>query len=102
MADWSIYYRAETTSRLGPGAASPFGVHSVHSVAFMRRINPDGNLTSSCPECLNVVATGATEIVLDVAEHLHICNFLKLSDSVPPSYLTLTERVLMFLNVHNA
>jgi hypothetical protein len=72
------------------------------SVAFARRINPDGSQTSSCPRCQNVVASAAAEIILDAAEHLHICNLSKLSDSVLPGYLTLTERVLMFLKVHNA
>jgi len=74
----------------------------MNSVAFVRRINPDGSQTSSCPECLNIVATVSADLALEVAENLHICNFLRLSDSVPPGHLTLTERVLMFLKVHNA
>jgi hypothetical protein len=74
----------------------------MHSVAFIRRINPDGNQTLSCPKCLNVIATTTVEIVLEPAEHLHFCNFSKLSDSVIPGNMTLTERVLMFLEVHNS
>ena len=72
------------------------------SVAFVRRINPDSSQTSSCLECLNVVATAASEIVLEAAENLHVCNLSDLSDSVLPGYLTLTERVLVFLEGHNA
>jgi hypothetical protein len=74
----------------------------MHPVAFVCRISPDGTQTSSCPKCLNVVATTAVEIVLEAAEHLHICNFSELNDSVIPGFMTLTERVLMFLEVHNA
>ena len=72
------------------------------SVAFARRTNPDGSQTSSCPECFKVVATAGSEIILETVEHLHSCSFSKLSDSVIPGYLTITERVLMFLEAHNA
>jgi hypothetical protein len=72
------------------------------SVAFVRRINPDGSQTSSCPECQKAVATAAAEIVLEAAENLHNCNLSPLSDFALPGYLTFTERVLMFLEVHNA
>jgi hypothetical protein len=72
------------------------------SVAFVRRINPDGSQTSSCPECQKVVATAAAEMILEAAEKLHICGLTALSDFVLPGYLTLTERVLMFLEVRKA
>lgn len=71
------------------------------SVAFVRRINPDGSQTSSCPKCQKVVTAAAAEIVLEAAEHLHSCNLSELSDSMLPGYLTLTERVLVFLDGHN-
>jgi hypothetical protein len=70
------------------------------SVTFIRRINPDGSQTSFCEECENVVTTAANEIVLEAAENLHICNLSKLSDSMLPGYLTLAERVMLFLDVH--
>jgi hypothetical protein len=68
---------------------------------FVRRINPDGTQTSSCPKCFKEVATTAKEIILEAAEHLHFCNYSKVSDSVIPGYMTLTERVLMFLEMHS-
>jgi hypothetical protein len=74
----------------------------MHSVAFVRRINPDSSQTSSCPQCLKVVATAATEIVLDMAEHFHICNPCEPSDSAIRDCVTLTERVLTFLEAHRA
>lgn len=74
----------------------------MHSVAFMRRINPDGGQTSSCPQCHGVVTTAASEILLEAAENLHICTLSALSDSLLPGYLTLTERVLVFLEGHHA
>jgi hypothetical protein len=79
-----------------------FGVHSMHSVAFVRRINPDGSQTSSCPKCQNVITTAAAEIVLEAAEDLHICDLSALSDSLLSGYRTLTERVLMFLEGHSS
>jgi hypothetical protein len=69
-------------------------------VAFVRRPNPDGSQTSSCPKCQNVVTIATAEIIIEAAEHLHLCSPYDLSDSVLPGYLTLTERVLMFLDVH--
>ena len=69
----------------------------MHSVAFERRINPDGTQTSSCPRCQNIITTAAAERELAAAENLHTCSFAELSDAVLSSYLTLTQRVLMFL-----
>ena len=74
----------------------------MQSVVFVRRINPDGSQTSSCQGCLDVVATAVAERALKAAENLHVCNFSELSDSVLSGYMTLTERVLMFLKVHDA
>jgi hypothetical protein len=72
------------------------------SVAFVRRINPDGSQTSHCSQCLNVVAIAATEVVLDMAEYLHICNPVELGDAAARDCVTLTERVLTFLEGHSA
>jgi len=69
------------------------------SLAFVRRINPDGSQTSCCEHCENVVTTASAEIVIQAAETLHICNRSKLSDAMLPGYLTLTERVLAFLDL---
>lgn len=74
----------------------------MESVAFVRRINPDGNQASSCPKCQSVITTASAEIVLEAAEILHICDPSALGDSVLPGYLTLTERVLVFLEGHQA
>jgi hypothetical protein len=74
----------------------------MHSVAFVRQINPDGSQISLCPKCKTVVTTTAAEVVLEAAEHLHICNPSEFSDSLLPRYTTLTERVLMFLEGHFA
>src|ERR1700691_234958 len=75
-----ILARRDHISTLARFRLSLFGVHSMKSVAFVRRINPDGSQVSSCPQCMNVVAAGAAEIVLEAAEHLHICNFSDLND----------------------
>jgi hypothetical protein len=72
------------------------------SVAFVRRFNPDGSQISSCSKCQTVVATTAAEIVLEAAENLHICHLPEFVDSLLPPYITLTERVLMFLDARNA
>jgi hypothetical protein len=71
------------------------------SVAFVRRTNQDGTQTSSCSKCQNIVTTAAVERDLVAAENLHICYFPELSDSVLSSYLTLTQRVLIFLEGHS-
>ena len=68
------------------------------SLGFVRRINPDGSQTSCCENCQKVVTTVAAQTVLAAAENLHICDLSKLSDVVLPGYLTLTERVLVFLD----
>ncbi|HUB28974.1 MAG TPA: hypothetical protein VL967_04725 [Terracidiphilus sp.] len=70
-------------------------------VAFVRRINPDGSQTSHCSECLRLVATASTEVVLDVAEHLHICSPSD-GEGAARDCVTLTERVLTFLEGHSA
>jgi hypothetical protein len=74
----------------------------MHSVAFIRRSNPDGSQTTSCPKCLDVVATASAGLILEAAENLHICNPSALSDSVSTRNMTLIERVMMFLKVRNA
>jgi hypothetical protein len=73
----------------------------MRSVPFSRRISPDGTQTSSCPECYKEVATTASEIILEAAEHPHFCNCSKVSYSLIPGYMTLTERVLMFLEMRS-
>lgn len=72
------------------------------SDAFEHRSYPDGTRNSFCPKCRKKVAVGITESDLKVLEMHHICNFSGLSDSVIPGYVTLTERVLVFLEGHNA
>jgi hypothetical protein len=72
----------------------------VISVAFVRRINPDGSQTSCCQKCHSVVATTSAKMVLDAAENFHICHLSEFIDSLLPPYVTLTERVLMFLDGH--
>ena len=79
-----------------------FGVHSMHSVAFVRRINPDGSRTSSCPKCQSIITTATAETVLEAAEDLHICDLSALNDYLLSGYRTLTERVLMFLEGHSS
>jgi hypothetical protein len=66
------------------------------SVAFVRRINPDGSRTSSCAKCQTTVAATFSVAVIEAAENRHTCTLSKLSDSV----LTLTERVQMFFEEH--
>lgn len=66
------------------------------SVAFVRRINPDGSRTSSCAKCQTVVAASFSVLVIEAAENLHTCTLYKLRDSA----LTLTERVLSFFEEH--
>jgi hypothetical protein len=72
----------------------------MHSVVFVRRINPDGSQTSSCPKCLTLVIRSAAQKAIEAAESLHICNLPELSDSLYTP--TLAERVLTFLKAHNA
>jgi hypothetical protein len=66
------------------------------SVAFVRRINPDGSRTSSCAKCQSTVAATFSVAVIEAAENHHTCTLSRLSDSG----LTLTERVLMFFKKH--
>jgi hypothetical protein len=72
----------------------------MHSVAFVRRMNPAGNPTSSCPTPLNEVIRSAAELALEAAENLRLRNLSERSGSL--SLKTFTERVLMFLEKYNA
>ena len=70
-------------------------------VAFLRRCNPGGTRVTSFLNCLKVVATNS-ESGLEVGENLHL---LKSSEEIcpvtPKGYLTLTERVLNFVDAYD-
>ena len=66
--------------------------------AFVRRYNRDGTRVTSCLNCLKVVAT-VKEGGLEVGENLHLCTSSEEFGPVTSmGYLTLTERVLQFVD----
>jgi len=72
------------------------------SLALFRRNNSDGTQASSPPTCQNLITEAPVKLVLEAAESRDTCDIPKLSASVLPRYLTLTERVLVFLEGRNA
>ena len=70
-------------------------------VAFVRQCNPDGTRVTSCLNCLRVVAT-TTESGLEVGKNLHLrTSSEEICPVTPKGYLTLTERVLRFVDAYD-
>ena len=67
-------------------------------VAFVSRYNRDGTRVTSCLNCLKDVVT-VQEGGLDVGENLHLCTSSEEFGPVTSNgFLTLTERVLQFVD----
>ena len=69
------------------------------SAALVQLNSPDGSGTSSRPIRQDLLATAPMGVAVQAAEGHHLP---KLSTSALPGYLTLTERVLAFLEKNNA